>query len=88
MSKIFKMNTDGTGVTRLTTPERPNPLETTGANSPDFSPGKIVFNDGRDGDTEIFTMDADGTGQRQLTHNTGIDRDQARRPVLGADVAR
>ncbi len=31
--------------------------------------GKIVFHSGRDGDAEVFVMNADGTEQTQLTHN-------------------
>jgi Tol biopolymer transport system component len=31
--------------------------------------GKIVFHSNRDGDYEIFAMNADGSGQTQLTHN-------------------
>lgn len=31
--------------------------------------GKIAFHSGRDGDSEIFVMNADGTEQTQLTHN-------------------
>ena len=30
--------------------------------------GKIVFTSSRDGDFEIFVMDADGTGLQQLTY--------------------
>src|SRR5439155_7770129 len=35
--------------------------------SPDGT--KIAFTSNRDGDTEIFVMNADGSGQTQLTHN-------------------
>jgi Tol biopolymer transport system component len=35
------------------------------------SPGKIVFVSDRDGDEEVFVMNADGTGQTQLTFNSG-----------------
>jgi Tol biopolymer transport system component len=37
--------------------------------------GKIVFVSDRDGDAEIFVMDADGSDQTQLTFNTAIDAD-------------
>ncbi len=37
------------------------------------SNGKIAFSSARDGDSEIFVMDADGTHVEQLTHNTFID---------------
>ena len=35
--------------------------------------GRIAFDSDRDGDFEIFRMKADGTGQRQLTHNDETD---------------
>lgn len=37
--------------------------------------GKIAFASARDGDYEIFTMNADGTGLRQLTKNDANDLD-------------
>ena len=35
--------------------------------------GSIVFTSDRDGDSEVFAMNADTTGLRQLTHNTSLD---------------
>ena len=35
---------------------------------------KITFNSDRDGDNEIFVMNADGTGVTQLTDNDDWDR--------------
>jgi TolB protein len=82
-SEIFKMNADGTEVTQLTAPAGPDPDRGWGASSPAFSPGggKIVFSDGRDGDQEIFTMNADGTDKIQLTQNTDYDFDPDWQPV-------
>ncbi len=42
--------------------------------NPDWSPSgkQIVFESNRDGDDEVFVMNADGTNQRNLTKNTGI----------------
>lgn len=37
--------------------------------------GKIVFSSNRDGDPELFVINADGTGLRQLTHNNRPDYD-------------
>jgi dipeptidyl aminopeptidase/acylaminoacyl peptidase len=37
--------------------------------------GKIVFHSNRDGDYEIFAMNADGSGQTQLTHNDSNEFD-------------
>jgi Tol biopolymer transport system component len=59
--EIFSMNSDGTGVTKLTL-----------GSSPVFSPGggRILFVGSRDGDSGMFMMRADGSGEVQLTHNT------------------
>lgn len=37
--------------------------------------GRIAFHSMRDGDFEIFVMNADGTGQTQLTHNSSHEFD-------------
>jgi Tol biopolymer transport system component len=44
------------------------------------TPGKIAFVSDRDGDAEIFIMNADGSGQTPLTNNTFDDRDPAWSP--------
>jgi Tol biopolymer transport system component len=36
-------------------------------------PGKIAFDSDRDGDTEIYVMNADGSGVTQLTNNLATD---------------
>ena len=73
--EIYTMNTDGTGLTRLTfsdaTDSRP-------AWSPD---GKhIVFTIFRDGNAEIYTMDADGSDLTRLTFNDADDTSPAWSP--------
>ena len=40
---------------------------------PAGSPARIAFGSNRDGDHEIYVMNADGTGVVQLTHNTALD---------------
>src|SRR4029453_9688246 len=40
-------------------------------------PGKISFDSTRDGNTEIYVMNADGSGQTRLTNELAIDRDAA-----------
>jgi Tol biopolymer transport system component len=47
----------------------------TGGTSPEYSPNgrQIVFVAHRDGDSEIFTIRANGTHRRQLTDNSGIE---------------
>ena len=47
-------------------------LDTAPAWSPDGT--KIAFQSNRDGDWEIFTMNPDGSGVQQLTHNDAADR--------------
>ena len=61
--QIYVMNTDGTGVLRLTnnqgSDQRP-------AWSPDGS--LIAFDSDRTGETQIFVMDSDGSNQTQITN--------------------
>jgi TolB protein len=51
---------------------------------PAFSPGggKIVFSSDRDGDYDLYIMNADGTGKpKQLTNAPGDDRSPSWRPI-------
>lgn len=65
---IFKVNTDGTGLTQLT-------------NAPGYdaeatvSPlgDKIIFTSTRDGDPELYVMNIDGSDQTRLTFQKGYD---------------
>jgi Tol biopolymer transport system component len=41
------------------------------ANAAAQQPGRVVFSTGRDGYYEIFVMNADGSGQTNLTNNNG-----------------
>jgi TolB protein len=61
---IGVVNADGTGASRLTTPEA---IDRAPAWSPDSS--RIAFVRGLDGGTELWVMNADGTGQRRLARN-------------------
>lgn len=45
------------------------------------SSASFAFHSIRDGDWEIFVMDADGSNQRQLTNNSSDDSFPAWRPV-------
>ncbi|MCH8170582.1 MAG: PD40 domain-containing protein [Bacteroidetes bacterium] len=65
---IFKANTDGSNLKRLTTAPGYDAEAT-------FSPlgDKIVFTSTRDGDPEIYTMNLDGTNQTRLTYHKGYD---------------
>ncbi len=53
---------------------------------PDFSPDgtKMVFQSNRDGNWEVYKMNADGTGQTNFTNNPAEDRD----PVWSPDGKR
>jgi hypothetical protein len=46
-------------------------------------PGKISFDSTRDGNTEIYVMNADGSGQNRLTNELAIDRDAASPQTAG-----
>ncbi|MCH7920991.1 MAG: PD40 domain-containing protein [Planctomycetes bacterium] len=46
-----------------------------------IAPGlKIAFNSGRDGNWEIYVMNADGTEQKNLTNNPAYDADPSWSP--------
>jgi len=72
---IFFIKVDGTGLTNLTQNIKNG---TTDILADDFRPdwygGKIVFTTNRDGNLEIYIMNADGSGQTRLTNNTASDR--------------
>jgi Tol biopolymer transport system component len=66
---IAVVNTDGSGLT----PIEFGPGDQT---EPTFSVnGRIAYVDSRDGDREIYTMDADGSNKKQLTKNNDFEDD-------------
>ncbi len=74
------INADGTGLTLLTA---------RGSNlMPTWSPdgARIAFCAGRDGNNEIYVMNADGSGQTNITNNPASDCDPAWGPVTGAMI--
>lgn len=74
-AEIYSMNTDGTGLSRLTNHPA---FDSAPAPSPDGN--KIAFVSNRDGDNEIFVMNTDGTGLMQLTSNSVSDHNPAWSP--------
>ena len=66
--QIYYATDGGKIVKRLTTGPGYNAEATLSADGK-----KIVFTSARDGDLEIYTMNADGSGLRRLTHTLGYD---------------
>jgi Tol biopolymer transport system component len=66
---IWKIRPDGSGAVNLTAGSKGNNA------FPAFSPDgrQIVFRSGRDGNHEIYLMDADGKNPRRLTDNPATD---------------
>jgi Tol biopolymer transport system component len=66
VSQIRVINVDGSNMEKIS---RKND------SSPAFSPDgeKIVFESSRDGNYEIYVMNADGTNQQRLTNNSFVD---------------
>ena len=85
---IYIMNVHGTGLTNLTAPYRepgPHgepPLLIGDSIRCDWSPkgNAIAFTNNRNGNQEIYVIDADGTGLRRLTEVAGRDANPAFSP--------
>jgi len=79
---IFIVNVHGTGLTNLTSP-LPGPPSAAADNIRcDWSPKGtgIAFTSNRDGNQEIYVVDADGEGLRRLTDAAGSDANPAFSP--------
>src|SRR5262249_16310077 len=67
---VFSMNTDGSNIVNLT--NHPQGTQHYPAFSPDGT--HIIFSTYRDGNEEVYVMDADGKNQTNLTKNLAVDR--------------
>jgi dipeptidyl aminopeptidase/acylaminoacyl peptidase len=71
------MRTDGTGVTRLTHNPAlpPSPLPHPANTDPEWSPDgkRIVFTSWRDGNYEVYVMNANGSRERNLSRSPSTD---------------
>jgi Tol biopolymer transport system component len=64
---VFRVGVDGSNPTRLTQTDGYDAEATIGPG------GRIVFTSVRDGDMELYTMNADGTGVKRITNRPGPD---------------
>ncbi len=79
--EIYRMNVDGTGVVRLTS-------NAANDSNPNWSPGKITFQSDRDGDEEIYAMNAgDGSAQTNISNNSTAFDVEPFRTADGGKVA-
>lgn len=75
--EIYVMNADGSGLTRLTNDGGavPDPNLQKVDQNPSWSPDgrRIVFDSTRTGNLDVFVMNADGSGQSNLTDHPALD---------------
>ena len=72
---IYVMNADGSGLTNLTNNAGRHYSARRSPDSARWSPdgSRIAFESVRDGNDEIYVMNADGSGQTRLTDNDAMD---------------
>jgi Tol biopolymer transport system component len=83
--EVYVMNADGSGQQRLTTTggRVSSPAFDSVDENPSWSPDgtRIAFDSTRDGNWELYVMNADGSGQTRLTDHPALDA----RPVWSPD---
>jgi Tol biopolymer transport system component len=80
---IYVMNSDGSNLRQLT--DSPSTVDEDPAWSPDGK--KIVFQSDRDGNFEIYSMNADGSDQQRLSKHRGDDYWPAWGPAPATPIA-
>ena len=82
--ELYKMKSDGTSINRLTHYDKNNKVGNSGSGNPSWSPiikkddrkqhlQKIIFQSDRDGNHEIYIMNADGSNQTNISNNNSFD---------------
>jgi Tol biopolymer transport system component len=74
--EVYVMNADGSGQTRLTTTVTGTPTNPPSSSQPGWSPDgrRIIFRSDRDGDYDVWVMDADGANVSQVLNDAGDER--------------
>jgi len=72
--EIYVTNPDGSGLTKLST-RLSDPINQVYDDTPNWSPDgkKLAFASGRNGNWDIYVMNADGSGETQLTFDNAFD---------------
>jgi TolB protein len=90
---IYVMNADGSGLHRIARAGKDRAISSgqrvgPRAAGPVWSPGgrKIAFGSERDGNVELYVMNADGSDQRRLTHSQAVEGELAWSPD-GREIA-
>ena len=79
--QIYIVNVDGTELINLTGPQPGEPATGSNIRCDWAAKGKaIAFTSDRDGDQDIYVIEPDGTGLRQLTNENGSDANPAFSP--------
>jgi TolB protein len=75
-SEVFVMNANGSNPVNIS-----NSVTNDGSCSWSADGQEILFISSRDGNTEVYVMNADGTGQTRLTFNTNFENTPMSQPI-------